>query len=156
MIIEHDEQGRIFHIISDPVMPEVLEAYLARGALSFEPKPGAPIQARTMQGEAIVDEDGNPVMTNGSSILAKCDIQSDYIRDGQITPRPLCPATVVVSGRRITIKDAPKGSTFAAEIEDVEYPLDDTTVELDEAGPLTIIINPPFPYMEARHDLEIM
>ena len=133
MIVEFDETGRIFHMVHDPVPQETEAAMLRRPfTLSFPPLRG--------------DDGVQPV---------ECDLLLDYVAGNKIERRPACPASVAVSGRVITIEALPAGSTVAAIIEDIEIPVAEPVIEMDEAGPVTLAIIPPWPYLEARHDLEI-
>lgn len=126
MIVEYDSDGRITHVIHDPV-PEHMAGFLAD------------------QGHRFIDLPvGEP-----------CDIFTYYVVDGEVRRRPDYPATASVSGRKVTITGMADDVTAAVVIEGETIPLDATEFELDEAGPLTVVISPPWPYLEARHDLEI-
>ncbi|UVK46811.1 hypothetical protein BPNPMPFG_002521 [Mesorhizobium sp. AR07] len=92
MIIEYDEKGEIFHIISDPVNQSVLEMMLAResGVLNLPPVP-APLEHEKDwdTGELRYNDDGSPKMVSNRVINQECDILADYILDGAVTPRPV-------------------------------------------------------------------
>ncbi|SDA39051.1 hypothetical protein [Mesorhizobium qingshengii] len=75
--------------------------------------------------------------------------------DGQLVPRPACEAEVSVAGRVISLADVPAGSTVTASIDGTIVQIEDASIEMDEAGPVTIRISPPWPIMEAVYDLEI-
>lgn len=122
MIVEFDEDGRIFHTVSDPVMPEVRDGMLAKGGrvLSFEPVPGPLVQEIDVNGNPIfealqlfdengpvLDENGQPVFKQGDPVMVPdsvigvtCNIRTDYIVDDQITSRPSfdesIPAEIVI------------------------------------------------------------
>lgn len=95
MIIEYDEKGEIFHIVSDPVNPTVLEMYLAResGVLSLPPQPSPLEHEKDWDtGELRYNLDGSPKMVSNSVINQECDILTDYIAnpgDDHVTPRPV-------------------------------------------------------------------
>lgn len=94
MLIEYDENGRIHHMIHDPVSPEIVEIMVARGALNVPPTK-LPPEPVLEDGQPVLGEDGQPVMTE-RSIFHKCDIMGDYILDGAITPRPIFPFDDVI------------------------------------------------------------
>lgn len=60
MIVEYDEDGRIFHVISDPV-PEHMVAFLTQEGRTFLNLPPTPWPA-----EPALDEEGNPVMVQAT------------------------------------------------------------------------------------------
>jgi hypothetical protein len=121
MIVEHDTDGRITHVISDPVMPEVREHYLAAGAIEAE---------------------------------AVTRIDTHYVADGEVKERPVAPIGVTVNGCAMMITGAPEGSTFAV-VMDGQTVAAAASFEIDEPGALTVVVTPPWPYMEYRHDIEI-
>jgi hypothetical protein len=128
MIVCHDGEGRITNILFDPV-PAAMREHLAA------------------KGQAFI-EHGGP--ETASELVA-----GFYVGGEAVVARPACPATVTVSGRTIELAEVPAGSTVSAEIEGETIPLVDTSIEMDEAGPVSIVITPPWPFLEARHALEI-
>lgn len=87
---------------------------------------------------------------------AVVDILRDYVVGGKVAPRPYCPASVKVDGRRIAISGVPEGGEVLLDLEGELFPLDgDCDVEIDEPGPVTVTITCPWPYLESRHDLEV-
>jgi hypothetical protein len=123
MIIEHDADGRITHVISDPVMPEVRAHYLAAGAIE--------------------------------ATGARCGLDTHYVVDGAIKERPAPKVQIAIDGRTIRISNVPQGSAIKVEIEGQTVETSDKTIELDEAGPVSVTVAPPWPMMEVRHDLEV-
>ncbi|TPJ83833.1 hypothetical protein FJ422_16300 [Mesorhizobium sp. B2-6-3] len=96
----------------------------------------------------------------GKSFIVVPDIPLDAyeawrVVDGKLEPRPACEASVTIAGRVISLLNVPPGSTVTASIAGIAVPVEDASIELDEAGPVTIRISPPWPIMEAVHDLEI-
>lgn len=92
MIIEYEENGRIFHVVSDPVHPQVLEMMLQResGILNLPPIPEPLEHERDWDtGELRYNADGSPKMVSPGVTFQRCDILSDYILDGVVTPRPV-------------------------------------------------------------------
>lgn len=183
MIVEYDDVGRITHIISDPVPPHMASFLREKGHrfLDLPPVPWVPEPQFDENGdplmEQVVDELGKPLFdptidevtgeatsrpvlrqmlaSNGVDYAA-CDILDDYVVGGEIRPRPACPAVVSVSGRTISITAVPPGSMVEVAIEGVSIHLDDDyRIELDEPGPVTVTVTPPWPYLEATYDLEI-
>lgn len=77
--------------------------------------------------------------------------------DGRLVPRPPCPVSVTVDGPDIVIADRPPGTVVMVEIEGVQFavPAGDGALAVDEPGPLRITITPPWPYLEAVHDLDV-
>lgn len=95
------------------------------------------------------------MMSNGLD-YAKVDILADYVVDGEVRPRPACPASVSADGRVIAISSVPEGSEVKIQIDtEVVDIAGHESVELDEPGPVTVIVNAPWPYLEGRYDLEI-
>ncbi|QPC91455.1 hypothetical protein [Mesorhizobium sp. INR15] len=92
MIIEYEQNGRIFHVISDPVHPMVLEMMLTResGVLNLPPIQKPLEHERDWDtGELRYNEDGSPKMVSPGVIFQRCDIAGDYILEGVVTARPL-------------------------------------------------------------------
>lgn len=103
---------------------------------------------------------GKHLQEIGHRFIIVLDIPPDayeawQVVDGKLEPRPPCEAKVTVAGRVISLADVPEGSTVTASIDGTAVPVEDASIELDEAGPVTITISPPWPFMEAVHDLEI-
>jgi hypothetical protein len=67
MIIEHNSEGMITHVVNDPIPAGLVEVMDENGAtyLNFP-----------------------PVKKGDETVFVECDIQFDYIRDGKITRRP--------------------------------------------------------------------
>jgi hypothetical protein len=127
-LVHHDAEGRITATVNDPVPPEYLEMCDERG-LAY-------------------------VLCEGD--VAPVTIYDDtMVRNGKLARRPSCPARIQIEGRRVTMSKVPRGSRCLVEIEGTEMPLEEKSVEVDEPGPLRIVIRPPWPYREISHDLEI-
>lgn len=92
MIIEYNDNGRIFHTISDPVHPEILRMMLEKGGnvLNLAPIP-KPLEHETDwdTGELRYNEDGSPKMVSPGVTYQLCDIETDYILNGVVTARPV-------------------------------------------------------------------
>ncbi|UVK45382.1 hypothetical protein BPNPMPFG_000912 [Mesorhizobium sp. AR07] len=103
---------------------------------------------------------GKHLQDTGATFIIVLDIPPDAytawrVVDGQLEPRPPCEATVTVAGRVISLADVPAGSTVNASIDGVLVTVTETSIEMDEPGPVIISIFPPWPIMEAVHVLEI-
>lgn len=127
MLIGHSPTGQILMTVNDPVPEGMAQSMEGLGYLVFDHQ-GA---------------------------FSASSISSSYIHDGEIIARPNCPAGVVVNQRSITLSDLPSGSEVVVEIEGEAVPVQSSIIELDEAGPLTIRITPPWPYMEACHEVTL-
>lgn len=92
MIVEYEDNGRIFHTVSDPVHPEILRLMLEKGGnvLNLPPIPKPLEHERDWNtGELRYNEDGTPKMVSPGVDNQRCDILADYILDGAVTPRPV-------------------------------------------------------------------
>lgn len=157
MIIEYDEVGRITHIINDPVPPHMAD-FLEDSGHRFLDLPPVPWPAEPQfdgDNNPLLDDYGRQVMASNGMDSVECDILSDYVVGGEIVRRPDCPAAVTVNGRAISIAGLPEGASVTVTIDDVTIPVNAATIEMDEPGPVTVTITPPWPYLEAVHDLEI-
>ncbi|RUX60156.1 hypothetical protein [Mesorhizobium sp. M7A.F.Ca.CA.002.12.1.1] len=115
MIVEYEQNGRIFHIISDPVHSLVLDMMLQRdsGVLNLPPIPKPLEHERDWDtGELRYNEDGTPKMVSPGVTFQRCDIETDYVFDGAVTPRPVFDLPDVVElvadgvdTRKLTIPD---------------------------------------------------
>ena len=157
MIVEYDSNGKIFHIIHDPVPPHMAGFLRENGHrfLDLPPVPWPPEPQFDEGGKPLLDEDGTQMIASNGMDSVPCDIVSDYVVDGELNRRPACSAVIKVEGRTISIADLPEGSMTTMTLDGVSVPVEDTTIEIDEPGPITIAIIPPWPYMEVSHDLEI-
>lgn len=131
MIVCHDETGRITATVNDPVPPGTAEFY-------------------RKQGIRFVDVVAVPLAFALADIVSEC-----HVAGRRIVRRPACPATVSLDARRIVIADLPAGSAVTIHIEGVAVPVADTEIDIDEPGPLTVAISPPWPFKGARHDLVV-
>lgn len=128
MIACHDDSGRITNLLFDPVPDDLREHFRATG-------------------QSYVDF---------RSVLSASEIvTAHYVTDNHVRPRPPCPTVLAVEGRVIRLNRVKRGSVVIAEVEGQSIPVTGTTIELDEAGPVTITVTSPWPYMEARYDLSI-
>lgn len=97
---------------------------------------------------------GRPFLLAQPPAVAACMVVA-----GALQLRPPCPATVTVEGRMVTVAGLPEGSAIAAETESLTVPVPAecpvTTIEADEGGAFTLKITPPWPYLEAEHDVSI-
>ncbi|RWC58932.1 hypothetical protein [Mesorhizobium sp.] len=103
---------------------------------------------------------GKHLTDMGKSFIIVLDIPLDAwtawsVVAGKLEPRPSCQALVTVAGRAIFLSNVPPGSTVTAWIDGIAVPVEAASIELDEPGPVTIRISPPWPIMEAVHDVEI-
>lgn len=149
MIVEYDDSGRIFHIVRDPV-PRHMAGFLRGEGKTFLEVAPVPWPE-----EPTEDADGNWSMQSNGWDPVPCDLMRDYVVDGELAPRPGCPATVAVDWRTVRIANVPSGARVTVVLDDVSIEVDDTEIEFDEPGAVRILIAPPWPYMEAVHDLEI-
>src|SRR5262245_61887448 len=94
MIIEYDQDGRIFHIVSDPVPPGLAELLTANGAafLEIKPVPLPEIPMFEADGSPMVNDAGEQIMASAGVEYADVDLDADYVVDGQVQPRPLIEA----------------------------------------------------------------
>lgn len=85
-----------------------------------------------------------------------------WFPDGIAQPRPRCPAEVEPRPGGITITGLPpetavqiviEGETLA--VRDGEIVAGRLDIDIDEPGPVGLVITPPWPYLEARHDLVV-
>lgn len=104
-----------------------------------------------------IDSEVREIMLSRPNALEveECNIQTDFVQDGKILPRPSCPTIVYVDGRTISLEQVPDGSTVTVILEGVHIEIAEDSFEIDEPGPLSILVQPPFPYLERRYDLEI-
>lgn len=167
MIIEYDNDGRIFHIISDPVPPGVEEA-MKEGGKTFVSMPPIPLPAEHARDpesgdllfeEAADEETGEthyePVMESPGLQYCQCKMETHYVADGELQERPDCPATVAVEGLRVTLQDVPDGTAISVEIDGERIDLNANEFELDEPGPIRIHIQAPWPMKDPTLDVEV-
>lgn len=141
MIIEYDDEGRITHMINDPVLPEVRAFYLG--------------------GEA-----GDRVH---EIIIPTLDGHYFDADEGVVKYRPELSCTVpetVSVGQKFTITDVPAGSVASVTMAGgtpVEWTAGLTVdgaaindLEFSEPGPVTIRIKPPFPMMEKIYAVQVV
>lgn len=184
MLVEYNTDGRITHVIYDPV-PKEMEKYMTEQNKTFlvlppEPWPAEP-QWDPETGEPILeyvfDEEGNQVfeevedeeglkvkvpklqqqyMSNGVT-TADVDITRDHVVDGKVVERPQNPAIVELSGRVIQLSGVLEGSAIQVIMDGISIDVDptETELELDEPGLVKIRITSPWPYLEAVHDVEV-
>lgn len=177
MIIEYDENGRIFHIVQDPVLPSQVAAFADRGVRFVNVPPvalpdipatdedGQPIY--DMSSEPMVDEDGNPLrdeqgevlfrdvnrqrMITGRTESADVDFTRDYVRDGTVQARPtfdIQPEIILSRGETYTISGLPV--PCRAIVDSQSLLIEDGTLELtgDDPGTFAIVLD-QWPYLPA-------
>lgn len=125
MIVEYDDDGRITHIISNPVpagMEKILQANGSRYVVSDE----GGILTHYVSNGAVTPrpETAATVSTYGSSILVEPELSDSLV-------------SVVLEG------------------EEIEIGVGTQHVEIDEAGPVTIFVRAPWPHIEGRYDVEV-
>lgn len=81
------------------------------------------------------------------SIDAKADILFDWVENGIVKPRPENPATL----NGLIISRIPSGSVLR--IEDAEYPITDTEVELDLPPNRSTVVLRCFPYLDKTFEV---
>lgn len=92
MIIEYDENGRIFHIVNDPVPAGLSETYVSMGKtfLNMMPVPWPETPQFDPNGQPVINPaTGMQMMASDGSDPVQVDIVADYVLDGEITPRPI-------------------------------------------------------------------
>ncbi|TJV70350.1 MAG: hypothetical protein E5X76_20155 [Mesorhizobium sp.] len=87
--------------------------------------------------------------------VAMRKVRGEDRHEPELAKRPACGAKVAVSGRTISLSRIPAGSTVTATLDGVTVPVTDRKIEVDEPGAIKITITPPWPFVEAVHDLEI-
>lgn len=165
MIIEYEPNGRITHIVNDPVPVGIAEVMRRNGStlLDLPPEPLPEVQKRDPDtGHLVFDEEGEPVMESPGMRFAECDILKDYVVDGAIQRRPSCGCTATVDGRVVTVSRLPEGSRLAIMLdpEDMSSVVETDaegsfSFEVDEPGRVRICVTPPWPMLEEAHDVEI-
>jgi hypothetical protein len=90
MIIEYDERGLIFHIVSDPVPAGLADGYTAEGKtfLDFPPEPLPAIPLFNEDGSPMLGEDGEQILASPGYTQLDADMQLHYVLDGELTDRP--------------------------------------------------------------------
>ncbi|WP_457587277.1 hypothetical protein [Ensifer canadensis] len=137
MIACYDAEGRITNIYHDPVPEELL-------------------QHLTTIGTAFVSIDS----LESASDLAR----NVYIVDGEPTIRPEFATAVAVNGLSIDVSNIPAGSTVVLLLDagtplEIRHALTVTAgtaaITLDEAGPVRLLVTPPWPYLESTYDFDL-
>ncbi|EKF17055.1 hypothetical protein [Nitratireductor pacificus] len=165
MIIEHDEAGRIIHVVSDPV-PTGLAAMLRERGHKFLDLPPEPLPAQQTRdpetGHLLFDADGEPVLASPGMRFAACDILTDHVVDGAVVRRPSCGCSLDIAGCVVSLSDLPGSTTLTFLLDPadwasaVQVEVEGVfSLEVDEAGPLRIRVAPPWPYIEETFDVEI-
>lgn len=99
VIIEHTEEGRITHIVNDPVPPG-LEEFMTKEGKEFISFPPTALPDEPMidpsTGTIVVDDDGQAIMVPGGTKFVECDIKIHYILDGAIVERPTFHAPALI------------------------------------------------------------
>lgn len=124
MIIEYEEDGRITHVINDPVYPGMADTLTAQG-VRFADFPPA---------EIVIEEGEDGPVTE--SVLAECDIATDYILNGTITRRPTIAAPaehVMTVGEQLILSSLPDPCTVY--LDDQAYTIEAGTLTLDAEMP---------------------
>ncbi|WP_299937489.1 hypothetical protein [uncultured Nitratireductor sp.] len=165
MIVEYDETGRIFHVISDPVPEGLASVMLEHGKvfLDLPPTPLPELQKRDPDtGHLLFDGDGEPVLESPGLSFAECDLSTDHVVDGEIVRRPSSGCEVSAAGRVVTLTGLPEGSVLAilldpedmSSVAHVEA-AGEFSFEVDEPGPVRICVTPPWPLLEEVFNVEV-
>ncbi|MBN8241858.1 hypothetical protein JF546_02395 [Nitratireductor aquimarinus] len=165
MIVEYDEAGRIFHVISDPV-PEGLAELMRENGQAFLDLPPAPlpeVQKRDPDtGHLLFDGDGEPVIESPGLSFAECDLSTDYVVDGEIVRRPSSGCGVSATGRVVILTGLPEGSALSILLDPEDMSsmarveaAGEFSFEVDEPGPVRICVTPPWPLLEEVFNVEI-
>lgn len=131
MIIEYTENGQISHIMFDPVPPGVVDVLTEKGSRFL---------------------DIPPVSTSEGTTTAKADIFTDYISEGQITPRPVItlPEDMTIAvGETAVIDGLPDPCWLRVDDERIE--VTGGSLEIEGEMPATYEIEiDHFPYMPSK------
>lgn len=137
MIACYDAEGRITNIYSDPV-PEDMVAHLIKV--------------------------GTPFVEIESEESASDVARFVYVIDEVPAIRPALQVRPQVNGLTVELADVMEGSTVAMILDagtsyETRHAIDlvaaAASINLDEGGPVRIVITPPWPYLESVHDLDL-
>lgn len=158
MIVEYDNDGKIFHIVRDPVPPTLAEVMLAAGKKFLD----LPVRVATKNERDPETGHMVPVVTHE---YAKCEVGTHYVENGKLRERPLAGIGMKLRGSLMVMTGVPAGSSVAAEFRALpnlhsktEFTADGDEIELevDEPGKLMLVITPPWPLREEKHEIEIV
>lgn len=154
MIVEFNENGQIYHIISDPVSPEVIQNVILNNPdrhLIVNPLRGPDLQIRNADGEIVFDENGSPIMGPGNLIYQSYEIEDWYVSDGQMVTRPVIevPSSVELKvGESMTIANLPNPCRIKVDGETITVEGGELELEGDMPAEYQIVID-HFPYKSA-------
>lgn len=153
MLIFHTAEGRIEHIVFDPV-PKGYDTS-GKPCVRKDPIPWPEEPVLDKAGVARTKPDGSPMMASRGADRFRVDLAQDYVVDGDVRPRPECPAKIQIDGRTLMLVDVPDESEVVLEVDGVSTAIDERSVEFDEPGPVKIIVKAPWPILEKTYDVEI-
>lgn len=177
MIVEYDKAGRITHLVFDPV-PEGLANIMDKNGATFLDLPPIPLpdlpvldesgnprfettydQIFDEHNNAVLSEDGSPlvqvietpVMQTGRFEYASVDINSDFVSEGAVHPRPGIdiPESIRLRvGETITVPGLPVPATVY--VDRNQYVVEDGVLEIEGEMPAEYTIRfDTFPYLTA-------
>ncbi|EKF43968.1 hypothetical protein NA8A_04130 [Nitratireductor indicus C115] len=141
MIAEHDANGKILHVVNDPVPPGLSELMAGSGKLFVEFPPVDPGEGR-------------------NHVFTPCDILTDYVVEGCICKRPVHEHSITrLEDTLFRIDGIEKGSMVRVYLGDALVssciadgePLD---LEIDEPCKLRVYIEPEWPYQENWYEID--
>lgn len=150
MIVEHWENGFIWHVRSDPDGEDVLASLLANpGTLHVPATPLPSVAVRDADGKLVI-EDGKVKRESPGYVEPIITHDYHYVKDGAVVPRPRLPAgDVSIKADGIdayVLENLPAGSVLR--LDGAEVVVDDGTLEFttDEAG--TYVLSAGFPFVD--------
>lgn len=156
MLVEYNENGRIGHIVMDPVPEGVAETLTEKGIrflnLPVLALPDIPA-VHPISGEPILDEEtGEQIWAPEGYTQAQVDPVNDYVFDEAITPRPSfdAPDLVEIIANGVdekVVENLPENASLI--IDGEPHALEGTTLTLSSDMPAeyTILVQ-KFPYFE--------
>lgn len=152
MIIQHDADGRIYHVVNDPVHPLVAQQYHGQpNTIFLSPMPGEVEPLYDEKGNPLLDQFGEPLTQVVGAFVPVCDIMSDYVENGKLKKRPtfIHPPEIELAVGESVVIDVPAGAT--AMVDDQSYTIDDGVLEIVGEMPAEYEVTvTKWPYMEAK------
>jgi cell division ATPase FtsA len=156
MIVEYDDDGRISHIIHDPVHESIVGTLHEMGRqfldLATIPWPPQPVIDKAT-GEPMIDEDSGAIIVASQGYDSpSVDGESQYVLDGAIEPRPTfkAPELVEIVADDVdekVIENLPENATLLVDGE--MHQLDGTTLTIASDMPAEYEIRiQKFPFIE--------